>query len=532
MRAEIGGGPPQIICDAPPQYSAGAWNHDGVILFPAAGVIHRVLAAGGQPTPVTALDESKGETEHLGPSFLPDGRRFLFLAVSSQQGEGAVYAGSLDSPERTRLFTSDAKAAYAEPGYLLFNRGNTVFAQAFDADALTVTGEPIRVASGVPLRVAPAGLGTSAAITRSANFAVSQTGVLAYRRGPDTTTGPGEVGAGSAGERRLLFWFDRGGQSVGTVGTPGTYAGIDLSPDGRRFAVHRHEGAGGDNWYFDLAQGRMQRLTFDASQENSSPVWSPDGTRIAFGSRRNNRWGLYVKPVDGTAPEELIVESDVQKMPASWSPDGRQIVYWQDSGQSDVWAVSLDDRKPRPLLQEPYLESSPQVSPDGRWLAYASSQTGRGEIYVKPFPEGAGGPWQVSTDGGQFPRWRGDGKELYFYYQNSLIAADIRVTGSSVDPGVPRMLFRLPNPNLAGGHPYYIRYAVTADGQRFLFSLADVGAGRGGRGLGGGPLGGASLADALAAAADQGTNVGVAPQLAPQAPVTVVLNWPRMLGQK
>jgi hypothetical protein len=160
-----------------------------------------------------------------------------------------------------------------------------------------------------------------------------------------------------------------------------------------------------------------------------------------------------------------------------------------------------------------------------------SQQTGRPEIYVRPFPEGPGGPWQVSTEGGQYPRWRGDGKELYFYFQNSLIAADIRVTGSAVDPGVPRTLFRLPSPNLQTDHPSYVRYGVTADGQRFLFSLADAGGGRGGRGLGGGAPAGGSLADGISDAVDSGQS-GLAVLVPNTTPVTVVLNWPRMLGQR
>jgi Tol biopolymer transport system component len=508
-RADIGGGPPEIICDAPANVSAGTWNADGVILFPGNGVIQRVLAAGGQPTPITVLDETKQETEHLGPAFLPDGRRFLYFASSSQQAESAVYVGSLDSPERTRLFSSEAKAVYAAPGYLLFNRGDTVFAQAFDADTLTLKGEAIRVASGVPLRIAPVA-GTSPGITRSANFAVSQTGVLAYRTGA-TSTAPATT---SSEEPRSLVWIDRSGQGRAPVGTTGAYAGVDLSPDGKRFAVHRHEGAGGDNWFFDLAQGRMQKLTFDASQDNSSPVWSPDGTRIAFASRRNNKWGLYVKPVDGAAPEELILASDNVKTPTSWSPDGKQLVYGQDSGAGDVWVVSVDDKKPVALLQEPYREAHPQLSPDGKWLAYVSQQTGVPEIYVRPF-QGPGGPWQVSTDGGLYPRWRRDGKELFFYLQNALIAADIRVTGSSVEPGVPRTLFNLPPPNAQFAHSDYIRFAVTADGQRFLFSLPGA---RGDTTSG-------SVADQIVSLAEQGGGtVTVAPNT-----TTVVLNWTQML---
>jgi Tol biopolymer transport system component len=511
-RAVIGGGPPDIICDAPPNISAGDWNADGVILFPGNGVIQRVLAAGGQPTPITVLDQTKQETEHLGPSFLPDGRRFLYFASSSQQAESAVYVGSLDSPERIRLFASEARAVYAAPGYLLFNRGDTVFAQAFDADTLTLRGEEIRVASGVPLRVRGVA-SNSPGITRSANFAVSQTGVLAYKTGaiaavPATT---------SNDEQRTLVWIDRNGQSATPVATTGAYAGVDLSPDGKRFAVHRHEGTGGNNWFFDLAQGRMQQLTFDTSQDNRSPLWSPDGTRVAFSSRRNNKSGLYVKLADGTGVEDLITESDASKTPMSWSPDGKLLVYTQESGAGDIWAVPVvGDKKPFPLLQAQYSEGFPQVSPDGKWLAYQSNETGRPEIYVKPFPEGLG-KWLVSTAGGQYPRWRRDGKELFFYFANNMIAAEIRVVGSSIDPGVPQTLFQLASPSAAENSPSYHRFAVTADGQRFLFSLA------GARGTGS-----SSVADEIVALAEQGGGtINVPPNT-----TTVVLNWTRMLAQK
>ena len=367
------------------------------------------------------------------------------------------------------------------------------------------------MASGVPLRVpAPNG---SPGVTRSANFAVSQTGVLAYRTGA-----AGGAPAAGSDEQRSLFWFNRTGDRSASVGTTGTYAGVDLSPDGRRFAVHLHEGTGGDNWFFDLAQGRMQRLTFDAGQDNSSPVWSPDGTRVAFASQRNSRWGLYVKLADGTAAEELITESEVQKWPTSWSPDGKLLVYTQLTGSGDVWAVPVaDDKKPVPLLQSLSAEGYGQVSPDGKWMAYQSNETGRAEIYVKPFPEGPG-KWQVSTDGGQFPRWRRDGRELFFYFNNNMIAADVRVTGSSVEPGVPRTLFGLAVPSVALAHGVYNRYAVTADGQRFLISQAGAG--------GAATVGG--IADNIATLADQG---GASPNATPNA-VTVVLNWPRMLKEK
>jgi eukaryotic-like serine/threonine-protein kinase len=513
-RVDIGGGPAQIICDAPSGFSAGTWSKDGVILFPASGVIQRVLAAGGQPTPITALDPSKQETDHVGPAFLPDGRHFLFLAVSSQPGNSAVYVGSLDSNARTRLFASESVALYAAPGYVLFNRGDTVFAQAFDANSLALEGEPIRVASNVALRL-PAGNTGAATITRSATFAVSQTGVLAYRASTGTTPAAGTE------EQRTLVRLDRNGQATTVSGTLGGYSGLDLSPDGKRIVTHRHDGAGGDSWVLDLAEQRLQRLTFDASQENENPIWSPDGTRIAFVSRRNNRDGLYVKPADGSGMEELIFESDTQKVAMSWSADGKLLVYVQTTGGTDVWAVPTSgDKKPFALLQMPFNETFPQVSADGKWLAYQSNETGRAEIYVKPFPDGPG-KWQVSTDGGQYPRWRADGKELFFYFNNTMFSADIRVNGSSVAPGVPRNLFGLPPPSAALNHPPYHRYAVSADGQHFFLSIG----GPVGRGAGGG----GGIAATVLAAAEAGNN---GPLGTTGNPVAVVLNWPQMLKEK
>jgi serine/threonine protein kinase len=508
-KAEVSGGPAQNICEVTNPIAGGTWNSDGVILFSAAGLIHRVVAAGGQPAAITALDKSKQETDHLGPYFLPDGRHYLFLAVA---GESAIYLGSLDSKARTRLFASDSKAIYAAPGYVLFNRGNTVFAQPFDANKLAMTGEPIRVADGVP--TLPIGPNANPNLNRWGSFAASQTGVLVYRTNANAARG--QTGGGD--EQRSLFWFDRTGVRSASIGTTGTYAGVDLSPDGKRFAVHRHEGTGGDNWVFDLAQGRMQRLTFDATQDNQSPIWSPDGTRIAFASRRNNKWGLYAKLADGTGTEELITESEAVKGPMSWSPDGKLLVYSEIGQGADVWAVPVaGDKKPLPLLQSQFNELFPQVSPDGKWLAYQSNETGRAEIYVKPFPDGPG-KWQVSTEGGIWPRWRRDGRELYFVVAPNIMAAEIRVMGSSLQPGVPQTLFGLTaDPSAALNHNSYLRFAVAADGKNVLMSQPGTG----------GPTTTGGLADQIAAVADRG---GASP--ATPNGITVVLNWPQVLKKK
>jgi serine/threonine protein kinase len=510
-KAEISGGPAQNICEVTNPIGGGSWSSDGTILFSSAGIIYRVAANGGQPAAITQLDKSKQETDHLGPNFLPDGRHYLFLAAGSQ---GAIYLASLDSKERTRLFDADSKAVYVAPGYILFNRRNTVFAQPFDAKKLVLTGEPTRVADNVP--TIPVGPNANPNLNRSAAFAVSQSGVLAFRTNQSTQ---GQGGGGE--EQRSLFWYDRTGSRSPSIGGVGTYAGVDLSLDGKRFVVHRHESTGGDNWVYDLGQGRLQRLTFDATQDNESPVWSSDGERVAFASRRDNKWGIYTKLADGTGAEELITESEAIKEPMSWSPDGKMLLYVEIGQSNDIWAVPLTgDKKPVPLLQSQFNELFPQLSPDGKWLLYQSNETGRPEIYIKPFPEGPG-KWQVSTDGGQWPRWRGDGKEVYFVLAPNMMAAEIRVMGVSLQPGVPVALFPVANdPSAAVNHNAYLRYAVTADGKRFLISqpggnVATTAAG--------------GLADQIAGYADRG---GSATATVPPNSVTIVLNWPQILKQK
>lgn len=516
-RAEIAGGPAQAVTEAPPPYGLGSWSGD-VMLYSSGGVIYRVSAQGGEPTPVADVDENgdpfTGE-EHLGPFFLPDGRHYLYLAASN---DSAIYLGSLDSRARTRLIASESLPYYAPPtgsdsaGHILFNRENTLFAQPFDEDALTLAGEPIRVMDNLAMRQ---GQNYSPRLTQTANYAVSQTGVLVFKEAAGGGGGATAAPAAAPGVQRSLVWLGRDGLEAEQVGT-GAFAGIGLAPDGARFAVHLHEDAGGDVWTFDPAQGRLGRFTFDASQENSSPAWSPDGSRIAFASQRDGRWGIYVRPADGTGQEELIVETAQQSTPWSWSPDGALLVYQQAGVNADVWAVPVDsERKPVAILQSSATEAAPEVSPDGKWVAYMSDETGRFEIYVAQFPEGPA-KVQVSDSGGQFPRWRGDGKELFYGRDVDMMAVAIDTTGLVPRPGVPEGLFGLPgNPNLAGHFQGYARYAVSADGQRFLISRPGAGA----RGQGGG------IDQTIRANADQ--NLGGA-----FGRTRVVINWQRMLAER
>ena len=482
-------------------------------------MLHKVQAAGGQPVQITSLDPSLQETEHLTPYFLPDGVHYLYVALAGQPTNSAVYVGSTDSKERTRLFASESPAIYAAAspgkGYLLFNRGNAVFAQPFDPEARKLTGEPTRLSDAAPrLGGNFAGTFLSPNENKMANIAVSQTGVLVYRSAGTVTSGQPQAAAGLT-----LIWFSRSGVS-GSVGTPASYAGIDLALDGKRFAVHQHEGDGGDSWFFD--SGRMQRLTFNTTQDNSMPIWSHDGTKIAFGSKRNGKWGAYVKASDGTGQEDLIVESELPTMPMSWSPDGKLLVYWVNDPKTrgDLWMVPVSgDRKPVALLQTPADESLAQVSPDGKWMAYQSDETGTLQIYVRPFPSGSGNKSQISTDGGMWPRWRADGKELFFNTPPNIMAAEIRIIGQSVQPGVPQILFPHGNPSLTAHGAAYHRYGVTADGQRFLMPQPAVSS----------LAGGAGLAATLAANVDGATTGAV---LSNVGSVDVVLNWTQGLTKK
>jgi DNA-binding winged helix-turn-helix (wHTH) protein/Tol biopolymer transport system component len=431
------GGSPETLADAPNGRGA-AWSPEDVIVFSPNifDGLSRVSASGGEPAVLTGFGQ--GQPGHH-PSFLPDGRRFVYWR------SGTVYVGALDSSDSQALLNA-RPAVYADPGYLLFEREGTLFAQRFDAATLTLAGDPVRIAESL-LPAAYVGK----------TFSVSRSGVLTYRTLVE--------------EDRQFAWFDRTGRQIELVGEPGDYRGVDLSPDGSRIAVHRHDGKRGDIWVLE-PQGTTTRLTFDATQDNSMPIWSPDGARIVFASRRNGRWGLYLKASNGTGAEELVVESDAVKIPMAWAPDGNSIVYAVGlNGNADQWLLPLSgDREPKPLLDSRYLEYHAQISPNGKWLAYASSDAesaGFLQVFVKPFPSGDG-KWQVSTSGGFLPRWRADGKEIFYLSVAPLgkvVAMPVNENGPRIEVGSPQELFDS-GVQLAIWHSY----AVSPDGQRFLIS--------------------------------------------------------------
>ena len=453
-KLEIVGGPVQVICDAP-SGRGGTWNKDGVIVFSPSGRLggglYRVPVAGGTATRITLPDASRGENSHRWPMFLPDGKHFLYLAanVFGQADPDAIFIGKLDSTEKKFVTKATGNAAYAAPGYLLFCRDKTLYEQRFDADKLLPSGEAVPLLRDVSYLQR---------ILRNA-YAVSDTGVLVAQRGSEDSLS-------------MLVWRDRKGNEISAVGKPDVYANIALSPDGKAVGLDKtdEENQNTDMWTYDLQRGSAKRLTFDPAMD-ADPVWSPDGKRILFASSRAGLFQLYIKNADGGEDEKLLPldpSDKADKYPTAWSPDGKYILYERRTETTGLWIAEMPELKTRALLKGPETTKNGQFSPDGKWLAYTSNESGKWEIYVTSFPE-LRGKWQVSNTGGTQPRWRGDGKELFYLASDGKMMAVPLTVGDHFDSGAPLALFQA-SAREQVARSELVTYDVAKDGQQFLIN--------------------------------------------------------------
>jgi serine/threonine protein kinase/Tol biopolymer transport system component len=441
-KIDVAGGVAQTVADAPEAFG-GTWSRDDVIVVGSIGGsiggLRQVPAAGGQLTAITTLSKPRGERGHVWPEFLPDGRRFLFLAIP----ENAIYTGTLGSPDTLKLVASDSQARYAAPGHLMFVRDNTLLAQPFDVSSGTLSGAAIPLAEDVGVPSAGSALSFG-----SAAFAVSDSGVLIYR-------------AGLNQRRNSLRWFDRAGSPLGVLGGEGVYADLELSPDGTALALSATEARNTDIWIFDVARGVRTRLTSDP-EADIGPKWSPSGHEVVYARQQGPKPGLYAKASSGTGREETLVESDRMPFADSWFQG--TLLYEVDDLQTtwDLWSLSVADRKAEPFIQMQGRQEFVRFSPDAKWAAYGSDETGRGEIYVVPSLQ-RDSKILLSSGGGRFPRWRRDGREIFYLASDAtLMAAEVNAIGTSFQIGRVRPLFKM-----APGGPRYA-YEVSADGQRFL----------------------------------------------------------------
>jgi Tol biopolymer transport system component len=447
-KLELSGGPVQTVCDAP-SGRGGTWNKDGVIVFTPdgrqGGGLYRVLASGEIAKPISNPDKTQGEDSHRWPMFLPDGRHYLYMAAnfSGRNDADAILVGSLDSNEKRFVMKASANAAYAASGYLVFYRNKTLLAQRFDVKHFALIGEPTAMPTDVQYL----------SNVKRAVFAVSNNGLLLAQGGS------GEVIS-------QPVWFDRNGRVVGAMGQPGVYGNVSIAPNGKSAAVSLTDIASQntDLWTYDLLRGSAKRLTFDLAIDRV-PIWSPDAKRLVFTSNRQFNIDLYMKNSDGTQEEKSMVSDDFNKYPNDWSRDGKYILYTRGP---DLWFVTVPELKSSLYLKAVSAIRNGQFSPDGEWVAYASNESGKWEIYVTSFPEPRG-KWQVSTGGGGQPRWRGDGKELFYLSSDNKMMAVPVTTGSKFDSGTPVALFQTTPREQVSLNDVFV-YDLRRDGQRFLIN--------------------------------------------------------------
>ncbi len=455
-KLDASGGPPQALCDAPAG-RGGSWGSAGTIVFTpdTNSGLARVDAAGGMRVPLTTVDTK--ETSHRWAEFLPDGNHFLYFAHGSTSSDSGIYVAALDSKNKDKdhklLLRNDSNGIYAAPGYLLFVRDNTLMAQRFNPRSQALEGEAKPVADHVAVNTD----------TWRSVLTASDNGELLYQHG-------------AAGGGSMLVWYDASGkQGEPVMPENADYYWPMLSPDGSKLAFALEANGVGDIWVLDIVRKTKTRLTF-GPQYSGYPIWWPDGKSIIFSHGPSGATdSIYRQNADGTGSQEKLLETpNIRVYPYSISPDGQYIAYMRSDPKSttglDIWALPMSpdksgEKKPFPVIATNFLDVTPSFSPDGKWLAYANNETGRMEIYIQPFPSGAG-RWQVSTAGGAKPVWRKDGKELYFFSTDQqMMAVDVSQKGASLELGTPHALFKATT--VGGGSG---AYTVSADGKKFIMN--------------------------------------------------------------
>ncbi len=442
-KIDVHGGPAQIIADIGTESAnGGIWSPDGTILFSLTlSGIQQVSAQGGRPRPLTTLDTTHHETRHYFPNMLPDGDHFTYVVTSSEPETRGLWVASISHPAAKRRLLPDLTEGMYSAGHLLFARGGTVLAQPFDPGRLTFSGEATPVVDHV----------NYSAILGFADFSVSTTGTLAYI---------------AQGDPWRLTWFDRSGTPLGAFGAPGAYGSLALSPDGTRVAADANSNKDPhyEIYVFEPARDTTTQLTFGEASGNF-PKWSPDGATIAFGSNRDGEYDIYRKPANTPGGDTVLLKNRQNKFLMDWSRDGRFLLYGEAdpaTGKEGLWVLPLEgDKKPQPYLAPDFDYRGARFSPDGRFVAYDSDEASTVQVFVQSFPAGHG-KWQISTQGGDRPRWRADGKELYYLAPGGKLMAVEISAAAGLNPSPPKLLFET-----------WIRgalaeYEVSRDGQRFL----------------------------------------------------------------
>lgn len=435
------GGAPQVICDIDGVPREGSWGSDDSIIF-ATNIMWRVPATGGQPQQLLQLDKSRNEGRHLYPHFLPDGRHFVFLAQGNNSAHSFISVGSLDSKEVRHLLEVNSKAEYASPGYLLYVRDSTLVAQSFDVKSLELAATSSPLVENIR-HTLTSGI---------AAFSVANNGTIAFRTGD--STGNTQFG-----------WFDRSGKLLGRIGEPGDYYNPEFSPDGKQVAFQRNVNNNQDIWILELARGIFTRVTSDPGFE-MKPLWSPDAAKIVYAS--DLHLTFVRRALNGGDKEEELFARDTTMYPDDWSRDGKYIIY--DKGLSDIWVYTFEDRKSHAVTETPrFIEVESRFSPNGRFITYASNESGRFEVYAQAFPSNEN-KIQISTMGGTKARWSRDGREIFYIAPDNKLMSVSVSGGSKLDVKPPVALFE--TSTVIGADILATlrqQYDVTADGKRFLF---------------------------------------------------------------